>query len=350
MFHSIAREAYQKFKHSNYHKAHQTNARSALSIIESEQGKLSPKLKNRAAEYANDVLGWRGYAPWLDVYSAIAGEFKEGWIPDNYYGHVVIPVIKGSYGTISNAKSLSARLLKTDRFPDAGYFVNGLFLSAAGAVIPPHKIKDYIFCNDDRIVFKSDHSVQGKNIYFYDKENFCLETINKLGNGVFQKYINQHPFFDEIMSGSVATLRVTSVALDNGEISCRAAFLRIGLTHDTHIKWASNVIIPVEMASGRLQKKAYLPDWRSVTRHPETGYQWEGKVIPRYDEVRKYVMETHKAFPFCRCIGWDLIVDKNDEIQVMEWNGEHNDIKFHEAISGPCFAEMGWENLWRHRS
>jgi hypothetical protein len=31
----------------------------------------------------------------------------------------------------------------------------------------------------------------------------------------------------------------------------------------------------------------------------------------------------------------------------MEWNGWHNDIKFSEAADGPCFADLGWQNLWR---
>ena len=51
--------------------------------------------------------------------------------------------------------------------------------------------------------------------------------------------------------------------------------------------------------------------------------------------------------PFARSIGWDMIVDNNNEIQVMEWNGSHNDIKFSEATQGPCFSNLGWEKLWK---
>jgi hypothetical protein len=31
----------------------------------------------------------------------------------------------------------------------------------------------------------------------------------------------------------------------------------------------------------------------------------------------------------------------------MEWNGTYNDIKFSEATQGPCFADLGWERLWK---
>jgi hypothetical protein len=33
----------------------------------------------------------------------------------------------------------------------------------------------------------------------------------------------------------------------------------------------------------------------------------------------------------------------NDNVQVMEWNGFHNDIKFSEATQGPCFADLGFQ-------
>ena len=30
-------------------------------------------------------------------------------------------------------------------------------------------------------------------------------------------------------------------------------------------------------------------------------------------------------------IGWDLVVDENEQVKTLEWNGWHNAIKFTEA-------------------
>jgi hypothetical protein len=51
--------------------------------------------------------------------------------------------------------------------------------------------------------------------------------------------------------------------------------------------------------------------------------------------------------PFTSIIGWDVAVDENHNVKVMEWNGDHNDIKFSEATQGPCFSDLGWEELWK---
>lgn len=52
------------------------HATQILRNIESAKGKTDPNLFKRAEEYAQDVLGWRGFAPWLKVYSAMAGDRK----------------------------------------------------------------------------------------------------------------------------------------------------------------------------------------------------------------------------------------------------------------------------------
>ena len=343
----VVKQALQKGRWFRYHHQQNVEAAALLKNIESEKGKISQRLKKLAKEYAHDVLGWTGYAPWLNVYSAVAGEFKEGWIPDNYYGWVVVPKMKGLYGEIAKANSLAAKLLNTDRLPDIAYHVNRLFFSPAWEALPPETVAKYIFKHDDSVVYKADNSLQGKGIHFLDKGTFDIEKIRKTGNGVFQKYINQHDFFDELMPHSVVTLRLTSVVEDSGNVSCRAAYLRIGRNEDTHVKSATAIKVPVDLKTGRLYEKGYLVDWHSIDRHPDTNTLFAGKEIPKFQECVAYVIKTHQAAPYCRSVGWDLVVDKNEEIQLIEWNGTHNDIKFSEATHGPCFADLGWEKLWR---
>jgi hypothetical protein len=44
---------------------------------------------------------------------------------------------------------------------------------------------------------------------------------------------------------------------------------------------------------------------------------------------------------------WDLCIDGDGAVRVLEWNGGHNDITFSEATQGPCFADLDRETLWR---
>ena len=70
----------QKTRNYMYHKAHKKRAMEILKSLETEKGKTNPRFIRLSKEYAKDVFGSEKYAPWLFTYSAMAGEFKEGWI------------------------------------------------------------------------------------------------------------------------------------------------------------------------------------------------------------------------------------------------------------------------------
>ena len=349
LINSAIKRALQKRGEIMQHKMCRSETASLLKNIESENGALNPKFKKMALEYAQDVLGSKHYAPWLNVYAAMTGDFIEGWIPENYFSSVVIPNTQGLYGKVSFAKSLSRKFLNTDRLPDIAYYVNGLFFSLSWEILPPEEVENYIFSHNDKVVYKQDISLRGLGIRFFTKETFDMEEIRKIGNGVFQKYIRQHGFFEEILPNIVATLRLTSVINNKGEASCRSAFLRLGRQDSTHCKWATDTKIPVDLKTGKLYEKGYSLEMKSTNCHPDTKVFFKGKIIPKFEECLNYVEKTHKTVSYCRMVGWDLIVNENEEIQLMEWNGYFNDITFAEATQGPCFADMGWEKIWKEK-
>jgi hypothetical protein len=333
--------------YSAYHHAHRRRAEKILDHIEAARGKINQAFKSKSKSYAIDVLGWEGYAPWLCVYSAIAGTFKEGWIPDNYYGKVVVPALKGRYGSISGLKPLSGLIFRSDVFPDIAYYVNGLLYTKSFETLNRYELKDLLFEESEKIVFKVDESHQGKGVFILDRSSFDDKTEQGLSNGVFQRYIDQHYLFEEFMPSSVATLRITTVVNDDGVCSVRACYLRLGRANDTHIKSDSHIRIPIDPISGDFAEEGYLTTWTTIDRHPDSKMKFAGNKIPAFLGCVSTVLELHRMVPFVRCIGWDVSVDKSNDVRVMEWNGVHNGIKFTEATQGPCFADLKWEKLWR---
>lgn len=101
---------------ANYHRKHKVSATRVLKALESEKGAMQSSLRKYCDEYANDVLGSRVYAPWLYVYAHFSGEFKVGWIPDNYYGACVVPKFSGAYGDVSSLKPLNRLIFNSNIF------------------------------------------------------------------------------------------------------------------------------------------------------------------------------------------------------------------------------------------
>lgn len=332
---------------SVYHHMQARQARQALRGAMQDSGRLSVDLRHQCHQYAHEVLGWSGYAPWLYVYATVAGEFRHGWVPDNYYGHVVVPRIKGMYGNVSNRKALTSMLFSSDAFPDLAYRVNGLTYSRTGTLIEDRAILRILFEDTEVVVFKAEGSSQGHSVTVFRADDLNESALDRLGNGVFQTYVRQHSFFSEFASSSAATLRLTTAVDGSGAASVRACYLRLPRQADTHVRSASAVRVPVDPRSGRLDERGYLPSWSQIDRHPDSGAQFSGATIPHFDAFVTTVVSLHDRIPFVRAIGWDAIVDDQNEIRIFEWNGEHNGVKFTEATQGPCFADLGWEHLWK---
>lgn len=321
-----------------------------LKSIESAKGRLPDHLKTRADDYAVDVLGSKRYAPWLYVYSAIAGEFREGWIPDNYYMSVVLPAIEGRYAELSDTRSVTAPIFGGEAgIPDSGYVVRGrMFNASLDPVTSVKEFTDLVFAGVERVVFKADGSDQGRGVQILDRDRF-RQTAEGLPDGVVQPFIDQHEVFAEVTSRSVATLRMTSVVEPDGQIAVRAAFMRFGRDTDDYVSGDSEIIVPISAATGAFGPVGYTMDWLENERHPDSGFVFAGSAVPNYAACRETVERLHRLFPVVPVIGWDLTVARDGSVQVFEWNSGHSDIKFSEAASGPCFTGLGWELLGRNR-
>lgn len=331
--------------HTYNHYADARDAAKILKSIESYRGKTGSRDLKQCNEYAVEVFGHRHFAPWLYVYTAVSGRFKEGWVPENYYGSVVVPKLQGRYGRVSDLRGLNTVVVQSDALPDLLSYVNGIFFDSAHRFVSPNRVKEQLFKDHERVVFKLDHSLQGRGIHFFTRESFSIEQIRRLGNGLFQHVIQPHGLFAEFANHSTATLRITTVYQDNGDVSVRACYLRLGSGDETHVQSRSQIRVPINIKSGALHEVGYTAEWRETRIHPTSHVAFAGKVIPAFGECVRTVTELHGKVPYVRCIGWDVTVDREEHVRLMEWNGGHNGHSFPEATQGPCFADLGWERL-----
>lgn len=329
--------------HLNYNK----QARSTLTWIESDRGRTDKKLIELSDEYARDVLGSIKYAPWLRVYSAMRGSFAEGLIPDNYYGRVVSPLKNGQLGKVADLKTLTNRILNTEALPDVAYIIDGVFYSRDFSPVPKDALVKVLFEHTDVVFFKANSCGQGKGVSMLRKQDFQQNEVAMLSDGVFQSQIKQHDFFAELSPKSTATIRITTIKDLKGAVATRAAYLRVGRATDDIVKSASHVRVPLNRETGALDSVGYMHDWRRIERHPDTQLSFSGKVIPYFQNASSLCQALHQSCPHLTCIGWDVCIDRDNAVKVMEWNAGHNDVKFSEATSGPCFQGLGWESLWK---
>ncbi len=314
----------------------------AVRTMEEHNGKsLTPHLKRKADDYAVEVLGSLDYAPWLYVYATMQGSFREGWMPDNFYHLIVVPRITKGLAELGDLKSFSNIILRTNALPDLAYHIDGLFYDRDFNIVSRAQLGE--LARPFRQIFiKQDGTGSGEGIAKLSVNNLIDHDFKR--DCVLQRPIRQHALFDNMVGGSVATLRITTAKGPDGMISERGAYLRLGRASTEWVRSESQIQIAIG-DQGALDETAYMADWRACTAHPDSGFVFAGAHVPQFEKARKFCFSMHAKLPHVPVVGWDLAVNSDEEIELIEWNGGHSGVKFSEAVSGPHYRDMGWERF-----
>jgi hypothetical protein len=314
----------------------------ALKGMESNGKTLSRGIKRTADEYAASVLGSVDYAPWLYVYATMQGQFREGWMPDNFYQLLVVPQITKGLAEVTDMKSFSNIVLGTEALPDLAYHIDGVFYDRNYAIIAREQLRE-IARPHGKLFIKRDGGGNGADIQIVAADDLPTHTFTF--DCVLQRPIRQHEFFDAIVTGSVATLRVTTAKAADGSVSARSSRLRVGRANSEWVQSGKQVQVAVDMAEGKLGHVCFTPDWREWAAHPDTGFRFSGARIPHFDKAAALALSLHAKIPHVPMIGWDLAINREGGVDLIEWNGGYCGVKFCEAMSGPHYRDMGWERF-----
>ena len=241
---------------------------------------------------------------------------------------------------------MTYRLFRSDRIPDVAYLIEGRLFDRHLHDISLGNAERKMFSDSDEVAIKREGSGQGRGVQFLSRKNFDpVALAASTANAVIQTRITQHPIFDTFVPRGAVTLRLTTVRELDATFHVRAAYLRIPYGNHKFVRSASSARVAVDLSSGALADSGYLSDWTAVIRHPESDTPFSGLSIPGFSDAVRVCQDLHATVPQVGCIGWDVILDGKSGAWILEWNADHNDVKFSEAVTGPCFRNLNWERL-----
>jgi len=214
--------------------------------------------------------------------------------------------------------------------------LNPLSLSQALSVITQE---------DSFIIKPSVETMQGKGV----RKVHVTPSLNEeklrnlfLATGkdfIVQKTISQHPDLEKFNPTSLNTCRVTSIYINNRFAT--STIIKIGKADSIKDNWNSSYIIGID-TEGRFGEYGYDNHLRRVDKS-DNGLPFKDGCIPLYKQIISFVENTHKQlFPQCGIIGWDITIDKDNNISVIELNMTCPGLAAEQLASGPFlrpFAE-----------
>ena len=137
-----------------------------------------------------------------------------------------------------------------------------------------------------------------------------------LDNGLFvEEVIVQHPELAALCPASVNTIRVMTAAA-GGRSELLFACLRVGAGADVDNFHVGGMAVHVNTETGALEGCAVNKSGEEFACHPVTGLEFDGRVLPMWDEVRRVCLEAALVNPNIHVVGWDVAITPDGPVFV----------------------------------
>ena len=313
------------------------------SVISENGEKVADKKQiKRIKEYCRESFGSSAYWPWLALYTELRGEFKKGWIPDDYYRFELLPKLNPEkYMRFSEAKCIDRKLFKNLIIKPLFYRSYGQFIDKNGIIKSKSAIKKLLNKLDQEIIIKPEAGRGGQGIIFKQSQNLDLEALPTEENFVFHKVLKQHPELHGLYPHSINTIRVSTHLKYNGNVNVLSTILRFGMGGSRIDNASSGGGCIYIHATGKIEQEAYNDFGFSLgAKHPDTGIKFKDLELRYFNDVIALCKEAHSTFPYVKIIGWDVYINENAEPMLIEWNANNPGIWTQEALYGPFLKDL----------
>ena len=180
--------------------------------------------------------------------------------------------------------------------------------------------------------------ISGKNI----KQIF--EEYNK--NFAIQEKIIQHEDFAKLNPSSVNTIRLHTYICD-GKVYSTPLLLRVGRANSVVDNFHAGGIGVGITKDGYLMREGFKEYGESFLKHPDTGIVFEKYHLPKIPEMIDFTIKYHYRIPHIGVIAWDLTVDNDNRIVIIETNISCPGIWLPQMITGESFFGENTEKMIR---
>lgn len=178
-----------------------------------------------------------------------------------------------------------------------------------------------------KVIVKPDDLLQGKGIFIYDainaeKSYAELYEFCKSGNYLVEEVIKQHPEMEQLNEGSVNTVRISTLFI-NDSVHIVSTALRIGGGNSCTDNFNNNGFgCALDAKTGAVISNGYNKSLKILPVHPVSGVAFKNIVVPMWEQVISLVTDTAKraaSFPQCKWLAWDIAISDGPIIIEGNW-------------------------------
>lgn len=307
-----------------------------------KRAKLTPDQIRQIKEF------WAPYCKvspkWVLYYSSKNGKFDPRYIPNTLYYTIIdqhFNARKLGYGF--NDKNYYCKIFSNVKQPRTIVRnIGGLLFDEQYKQISATDAVKKIIAESEVIVKPSQESGSGRGIQFLRNEQ--ISDIKNLIRSsekdyIVQALVKQHPALEHVHQGSLNTIRVCTLMLDDG-VHVLSAVLRMGVNKSRIDNVTAGGISAAIKFDGKLDKYAYTYyTGERFDKHPQ-GLVFEGYEIPSYHKLIDTVKLLAQTIGNFRLVSWDMAIDEDGDVLLIEANMRKGGINLHQFDNGPLFGDL----------
>lgn len=278
------------------------------------------------------------------IYERYNGIKSDKYIPASLYFYYINPYLlnmnlsmayvdKNSYSNLFPEIKTPITIIKN---------INGRFYSAFGEEMNASQAVEEILRHNKFIIKPSIESGRGRDVKLVnnDKGDIPIEELFKIYESDFivQEIVKQSKELNKLNPTSLNTCRLYSFRPVNSmDYVVLGAAVRFG-GQGSHVDnlCAGGGLCKIE-EDGTISDRIYqYCNWTPRYLSEERGLK--NLVFPSFDKVRETCLSLHRRLPYMDLIGWDIAVDENGDVILIELN-QYPDCELLQMFNGPMFGE-----------
>lgn len=203
--------------------------------------------------------------------------------------------------------------------------INGVYYDINMRVLSQDQAVDILKKYGSYVIKPAFGTMQGEGVQVMseDKLQGNIDTLIKNSfdsqnsDFIAQEILVQHPEIKRLNPTSLNCCRVTSLYI-NGKYNS-STMIKIGKLGAKVDNWHSSYLCGVS-SEGKLFDRAFDNKLKTVSS-TDNGIVLEGIQLPLFTEMCQLIEGLHKKyFPNCGTIGWDVVIDNNNKVRIIEAN------------------------------
>lgn len=252
-------------------------------------------------------------------------------------------LINKGYTELINNKLVFTHFMESvlNMAPTRGYFMNGKVVSLGdvnhGVTQNPLSFFEENLEEGKAFMIKKFDAGSGEGIYkisrtssgfMWNEERFDEDILNsklkKLNNYMISEVVQQAKYASDIFDKTANTVKfITMIDPDTQESFLAACFHRFGTERSIPVDNIGKgaCVARVNVENGFMDPVYLVRDRKLhwITNHPDTGAKIAGITIPRFEEIRDKILETHNSIKYIKYITWDVVI-QDDGFVLLECN------------------------------